>query len=106
MFIILWKFQPAEGRQIEFERAYGPEGDWGGFFRAGKGFLGTELLRDPDRPGEYLTLDRWERREDYLRFRQENLEKYREIDRRCESLTREETLIGNFDTVGEGGRPK
>src|ERR687888_2169496 len=30
----------------EFERVYGPEGEWTAFFRGGAGYVGTELLRD------------------------------------------------------------
>ena len=44
----------------EFERVYGPEGDWAEFFRGGRGYIGTELLRDVEHPGRYLVIDRWE----------------------------------------------
>ena len=30
----------------EFERVYGPEGEWTAFFRGCDGYVGTELLRD------------------------------------------------------------
>ena len=34
----------------EFVRVYGPEGDWAAFFRRGRGYIGTELLRDVELP--------------------------------------------------------
>ena len=34
----------------QFERVYGPEGDWAQFFRTGRGYVGTELLRDVEIP--------------------------------------------------------
>ncbi|HEY7398030.1 MAG TPA: antibiotic biosynthesis monooxygenase, partial [Gaiellaceae bacterium] len=50
-----------EARDVEeFERAYGPEGEWARFFMQADGFVGTELLRDLDEPGRYLVIDRWE----------------------------------------------
>ena len=52
----------------EFERAYGPEGEWAQFFRTGRGYVGTELLRDVEVPGRYLVVDRWESRETYNDF--------------------------------------
>ena len=34
----------------QFERVYGPEGEWAQFFRTGRGYVGTELLRDVEIP--------------------------------------------------------
>ena len=44
----------------DFERVYGPEGEWAQFFRSGAGYIGTELLRDVEEPDRYLVIDRWE----------------------------------------------
>jgi len=52
----------------EFERVYGPDGDWAQFFRRGRGYVGTELLRDLESPGRYLVVDRWESAEAYNAF--------------------------------------
>jgi heme-degrading monooxygenase HmoA len=52
----------------EFERAYGPEGEWAEFFRQGRGFVGTELLRDVEAPGRFLVIDRWESADAYNAF--------------------------------------
>jgi heme-degrading monooxygenase HmoA len=52
----------------EFERVYGPDGDWARFFREGRGYVGTELLRDVELPGRYLVIDRWESAEAYNEF--------------------------------------
>src|SRR6187397_611903 len=35
----------------EFERVYGPDGEWAAFFRDGRGYIGTELLRDVEQHG-------------------------------------------------------
>ena len=65
----------------EFERVYGPEGEWTGFFRRGAGYVGTELLRDVETPGRYLVIDRWESREAYQAFVDANRDEYmRRVD--------------------------
>ena len=94
MFVILWRFQPASGREREFERAYGPDGDWARFFRTGPGYLGTDLLRGGD--GAYITIDRWTDEASYEGFRLSHRTRYEEIDRACEELTDEEMLLGRF----------
>jgi hypothetical protein len=59
MYVILWRFRPAVGREGEFERAYGPSGEWARLFALDDGYLGTELLlrRSDDEWREYLTLE-------------------------------------------------
>jgi heme-degrading monooxygenase HmoA len=65
----------------EFERVYGPDGEWAAFFRDGAGYLGTELLRDVESPGRYLVIDRWESRDAYQTFVEEHRDEYmRRVD--------------------------
>lgn len=54
--------------QCEFEAAYGPEGEWGRLFQKDAAFVRTALVRDPNKPGRYLTLDFWTSREAYENF--------------------------------------
>jgi heme-degrading monooxygenase HmoA len=60
----------------EFERIYGQDGEWAEFFRGGRGFIGTELLRDVEAPGRFLVIDRWESAEAYNAFVAEHREEY------------------------------
>jgi heme-degrading monooxygenase HmoA len=60
----------------EFERVYGSEGEWAAFFRQGRGFIGTELLRDVEAPERYLVVDRWESADAYNAFVAEHREEY------------------------------
>jgi heme-degrading monooxygenase HmoA len=95
MHVILWRFRARPGRETEFEAAYGDDGTWARFFRTGRGFLGTELMRGTD--GTYLTIDRWDTEDAYRAFRDAGAEQYAEIDARCRQLTNEETLIGAIE---------
>jgi heme-degrading monooxygenase HmoA len=82
-----------------FERVYGPEGDWAQFFRAGRGYLGTELLRDVEQPGRYLVIDRWESSDAYNTFVEANRDEYmRRVDETA-YLYDQELRLGTFESV-------
>ena len=98
MFVIVWEFETEPRQQREFERAYGPAGAWVQLFRQGDGFLDTELLRDPDKAGRYVTIDRWDSREAFERFRETHRQAYEALDMQCERWTKGERLIGRFQT--------
>ena len=96
MIVIIWEFRVRPGQATEFERAYGPEGDWARLFRRSPAYLGTELLRDPDDPELYLTLDRWDGISDFEEFKEANGDDYHALDAICEPLCAEERLVGRF----------
>jgi heme-degrading monooxygenase HmoA len=84
---------------VAFEAAYGPEGDWAGFFGGARGFVGTELLRDVETPGRYLVIDRWESAESYNAFAAEHRDAYmRRVDD-TRFLYDQELRFGTFENV-------
>jgi heme-degrading monooxygenase HmoA len=99
-FIIVWEFRVRSRKRREFEQAYGTKGVWARFFRSGKGYIQTELIRSIGTPGRYLTLDLWTSSQAYQRFKKENRVEYRVLDKRCESLTERETEVGGFKSIG------
>ena len=83
----------------EFERVYGPDGEWAEFFRGGRGYIGTELLRDLEHPGRYLVIDRWESAQAYDAFVAENRDEYmRRVDETA-FLYQQELRFGTFESV-------
>src|ERR1035438_7718140 len=54
MFVVVWQFEIAEEKIVDFEGAYGPDGAWAQLFRSSPEYLGTELLRDAYASGVYL----------------------------------------------------
>ena len=92
----IWAFEVKSGREADFERAYGPDGDWVTLFRRAPGYLHTELLRDTENPRRYLTIDHWESAAAQRVFRKQFAAEFAAIDRACEQLTESETLIGHF----------
>ena len=60
----------------EFERVYGPNGEWARSSGGAHGYIGTELLRDVDEPERYLVIDRWESADAYNAFLAEHQAEY------------------------------
>ncbi len=87
---------PAANR-ARFEAAYGPDGDWARLFRHAADFRGTELLRDDERDGVYLTIDRWGSAEAFDRFKHDFGADYRRLDASLEGLASCETRVGLFE---------
>ena len=99
-FLVIWEFLVKLETRPAFEEVYGSEGDWARLFRQSSEFLGTQLLRDLDRPERCLTLDQWKSRDAFMKFKQSNESAYRILDQQCETLTEHEALVGEFEPVG------
>lgn len=99
MYVILWEFQPAPGRETEFERAYGSEGDWARFFKQDPEYRGTDLFRDTRDQRRFITVDRWTSREAFDAFAKREATGYRELDEQLAPLSGTETRIGGFTTA-------
>jgi heme-degrading monooxygenase HmoA len=83
----------------EFERVYGPDGEWARFFRQGRGYVGTELLRDVEAPSRYLVVDRWESADAYNAFVGERREEYMERVDATRYSYDSELRFGTFESV-------
>ena len=82
-----------------FERVYGADGEWAAFFKQGRGYIGTELLRDVEMPGRYLVVDRWESAEAYNAFAAAHRDEYmRRVDDTRYQYD-QELRFGTFETV-------
>jgi heme-degrading monooxygenase HmoA len=99
-YFILWEYTVKAGSEREFERVYGPQGDWVRFFAKGEGYITTQLLRDVERPRHYMTVDIWTSQETCEAFQRQWEDEYKVIDARCEALTEQETPRGSFHSVG------
>jgi len=100
MYLILWEFIVAAGREEAFAREYGPEGCWVRFFRQSQEYRGTELVRDVQNRRRYLTMDLWKSRSAYELFCEQESDMYSALDKVCEAFTENETLLGRFETSG------
>jgi heme-degrading monooxygenase HmoA len=98
MFVVLWMFEAKAGAEEDFARVYGTEGDWARLFRRSPGYVTTELIRDVAVARRFVTIDRWESREAFERFKAAAQPEYEALDARSKQLTRDERLIGHFGT--------
>jgi [ribosomal protein S18]-alanine N-acetyltransferase len=96
IFIVAWRFTVRPAHRRDFEYAYGQRGEWVRLFRSGEGYIRTELHRDSENTARYVTLDFWSSREQYEAFRKRTKSAYRAIDAKCERLTENEELLGEF----------
>ena len=97
MIALVFVYDVAEPKG--FERVYGAEGEWAEFFRRGRGYVGTELLKDVEQPGRYLVIDRWESRDAYNDFVESHRDEYmRRVDETI-FLYDQELRFGTFENV-------
>jgi hypothetical protein len=96
MFIIIWEYRVKQEYGEEFQKQYGPEGIWVKFFKQGRGYCNTQLLKDSKEEGHYITIDSWYCKTDYQRFLNQSISEYDCIDKQCQSFTEYENKIGEF----------
>ena len=56
---VIWQFDVKKGREEEFEKLYGADGDWSALNRRTRSYLGSSFLKDQNRPGRYLLIEYW-----------------------------------------------
>ena len=93
MYMILWKYHVHPDKQKEFERAYSSEGVWAALFQKSPAYLGTDFFQDEVNFLLYFTIDKWKSKQEYETFLQTWREDYETIDKQCEGLTVEESLV-------------
>lgn len=106
MYVIIWRYRVDPAELAKFEKAYGPKGEWAKFFSASPDYLGTELLVDDERPGEYVTIDRWRSEEACSGFLADHEADYDRLDRRFQALTLTENRVGAYGVAGGKGTEK
>lgn len=103
LHVRVWEFRVLPKSRKKFDRTYGPGGEWVQLFKKGNGYLRTEFFRDAEIRGRYLTADYWISKEAYEDFRREFDHEFRILDKKCESLTEQETPLGSFSSASNEG---
>jgi hypothetical protein len=93
------EFRARPGLEEEFERIYGPEGDWVRLFKKSRSFLRTELNCDMDTKGRYITVDYFVSRSAFDEFLKEFREEYDALDRHCARVRGFEKPVGSFTNL-------
>ena len=100
MIALVFRYEARD--PAEFERVYGPEGEWAQFFRRSDGFIGTELLRDLEEAERYLVIDRWESVDAYNEFLAEYQDEYLRRADETRFHYVQELRFGTFENVWNG----
>lgn len=58
MIAVVWQFDVKPGREADFERLYGADGEWTDVSRRSRSFLGSSFLRDFSAP-RYVLIEYW-----------------------------------------------
>ncbi|MZQ99700.1 MAG: hypothetical protein GT601_18700 [Acidaminobacter sp.] len=98
-YLYIWRFKVVLDKETEFQRIYGPEGEWVRLFKQGEGYRQTLLLKDLDAPGAYTTVDVWESEAAYNTFKKKFAAEFEALDKYCENLTECEVLVGRFESI-------
>jgi hypothetical protein len=69
MIAIVWQFEVRKGREAEFERFYGVDGEWTAMNRHTRSYLGSSFLRDQTHSTRYLVVEYWSEMLVYERHR-------------------------------------
>ena len=59
MLAVVWQFDVQPGREDDFERLHGADGEWTALSRRSRSFLGSSFLKELATPGRYLLLEYW-----------------------------------------------
>ena len=101
MYLAVWEFEVRRGREAQFARLYGPEGEWVRLFRRAAGYLETRVA---GRGRRFITVDCWRSRAAYLSFRRRFAARHAALDRRGEVLTVRETPLHEATAPGAAFR--
>jgi hypothetical protein len=96
---VLWEFTVPQSHFDLFEHAYSGDGIWARLFRRDSAYRETVLIKDNVQSGRYVTIDVWEDKDSYLRFKDRFADDYQTVDKECEKLTSAERQIGVFERL-------
>jgi heme-degrading monooxygenase HmoA len=104
VFVYIWEYLVKAEKKSDFERIYGPDGEWAQLFKTGVGYLRTELHQDTSNSQRYLTVDYWVSKKDRDKFQEQFAEEFAKLDKQCESLTEKEIFLGDFESYRNNPR--
>jgi quinol monooxygenase YgiN len=83
---VVWQFDVKAGRQAEFERIYGADGEWTALSRTSRSFLGSSFLRDLAQPTRYLLVEYWSEMVVYEKHQADFTDEVAALERRRNDL--------------------
>jgi len=101
MIEVLYRYRVHPQQVRAFEHAYGANGPWVALFRRDRGFRRTRLFRHKTEAQIYVTVDVWDSKEAYDRFRSVYTDDYNRLDTQLTLLKLEEHFLGCYEGPDE-----
>jgi hypothetical protein len=99
MIAIMWQFDVKNGRETEFEKFYGADGDWTSMNRHTRSYLGSSFLRDQNRASRYLVIEYWSEMLVYEQHKAYRSDAIDSLERRRAELVESVEPIGIFTAL-------
>lgn len=99
MLTVVWQFQVQPGREDDFERLHGADGDWTAISRRSRSFLGSSFLKDLSNSRRYLLLEYWSEMFVYEKHLADFSDDVEELKARRAGLLVETIPLGIFDAL-------
>ena len=99
MIAIMWQFDVKDGRETEFERWYGVEGEWTTMNRHSRSYLGTSFLRDQNRSSRYIVIEYWSEMIVYEQHRAYRADAIASLEQRRTALVESAEPVGIFTAL-------
>jgi hypothetical protein len=99
MIAIVWQFDIRAGREADFERFYGADGEWTAVNRHSRSYLGSSFLRDQNRSLRYLVIEYWSEMIVYEQHRAHKSDQITNLDTRRNELVASAEPVGVFTAL-------
>ena len=86
-------FSRKAGAHVGIQASDGPQGAWVELFHRGEGFIKTDLIPNQASPSEFTTVDYWQSKDHYDRFRRDFQADYDRLDRQFAPLIAHEERV-------------
>jgi hypothetical protein len=99
MIAIMWQFDVRSGRESEFERLYGVDGEWTALNRQTRSYLGSSFLRDQNRTSRYVVIEYWSEMIVYEQHRSYRSDAITSLEQRSAALVESVEPLGIFSAL-------
>jgi hypothetical protein len=99
LIAVVWQFEVKQGREVEFERFYGADGEWSIVSRKSRSFLGSSFLKEFSPVRRYLLIEYWSEMLPYERHRIDLSDEVERLERSREQMLSSVTPLGVFNAL-------
>ena len=99
MIAIIWQFDVRQGRESEFERLYGVDGEWTQLNRQTRSYLGSSFLKDQNRAARYVLVEYWSEMLVYEQHRSSRTKAIESLEKRSAELIEATEPLGIFTAL-------